>query len=180
MRGFFAALRMTIFIFVAHSLSRFVDEAEDFEGGQAELAARGDGKGLEEVEVFERVVRVERDEFGPAIAIGRSNRSGDHAEVLSGVVGADVEEAVAMVGGVVLRVERDEFGPAIAIGRSNRSGDHAEVLSGVVGADVEEAVAMVGVVLLLVKARGDELEFAGGLGGGEGGNLTCGLDRKST
>src|ERR1039458_9200661 len=110
MRGFFAALRMTIFIFVAHSLSRFVDESQNFEGGQAELAARGDGKGLEEVEVFERVVRVERDEFCPAIAIGRSNRSGDHAEVLSGVVGANVEEAAgcfgpAMVGVVFLLVK---------------------------------------------------------------------------
>jgi hypothetical protein len=56
-------VRMTIVIFVG--------EAEDFEGGQAELAAGGDGEGLEEVEVFEGVVGVERDEFGPAIAIGR-------------------------------------------------------------------------------------------------------------
>ncbi len=109
--------------------TRVGGEAEDFEGGQAELAAGGDGKGLEEVEVFERVVRVERDEFGPAIAIGRSDRSGDYAEVLSGVVGADVEEAAAMVG----------------------------------------------VVLLLVKARGDELEFAGGAGGGEEANLIGGV-----
>ena len=98
--------------------TRVGGEAEDFEGGQAELAAGGDGKGLEEVEVFERVVRVERDEFGPAIAIGRSDRSGDYAEVLSGVVGADVEEAAAMVGVVLLLVKaRGGTGPGSEGGR---------------------------------------------------------------
>ena len=50
--------------------TRLVGEAEDFEGGQAELAAGGDGEGLEEVEVFEGVVGVEGDEFGPVVAAG--------------------------------------------------------------------------------------------------------------
>ena len=73
---------------------RLRGEAEDFEGGQAELAAGGDGEGLEEVEVFERVVGVERDELGPVVAAGGGDGCGDDAEVLAGVVDADVEEAV--------------------------------------------------------------------------------------
>ena len=80
-------------------------EAEDFEGGQAELAARGDGEGLEEVEVFQGMVRVERDELGPVVAARAGDGGGDDAEVLAGVVGADVEEAVPMGGVVLLVVE---------------------------------------------------------------------------
>ncbi len=68
-------------------------EAEDFEGGEAELAAGGDGEGLEEVEVFEGVVGVERDELAASVAAGGGDGGGDDAEVLAGVVGADVEEA---------------------------------------------------------------------------------------
>ena len=89
----------------------------------------GDGEGCEEVEVLKGMVGVEGDEFGPMVAIGRGGRSGDDAEVLAGIVDADVEETVAVVGVVLLVVDA--------------GGDDAELAGGVAGG--EEAVFVGGV-----------------------------------
>ena len=95
--------------------TRLVDKTKDFEGGQAELAAGGDGEGVEEVEVLEREIGIEREQLDPVVAARRGDGRGDDTEVLARVVGADVEEAArlwrkAMVRVVLLLVEarRDE------------------------------------------------------------------------
>ena len=79
-------------------------ETQDLQCGQAELAASGDGEALEEVEVLEREVGVERDQFGPVVAAGRGGGRGDDAEVLACVVAADGEETVPMVRVILLFV----------------------------------------------------------------------------
>src|ERR1700760_1205967 len=104
-------------------------EAENFEGGQAEVAAGGYGKGLEKVEFFEGLVGVECDEFGPVVAAGCGDGRGDDAEVFAGIVDADEEESVAVVGVVFLIVGAGRY--------------DAEFAGGIGG--VEEAVLVGGV-----------------------------------
>ncbi len=71
-------------------------------GRPLERVADG-GEGGEEVHVFEHDVVAMGNQLAPVFAGGLIDGRGDEAEVAAGVVGADVEEAVAVVG-VVLDV----------------------------------------------------------------------------
>ncbi len=90
-------------------LAGFV-EREDAQDGQAALAVVGDKEGLEEVDVAEGRVFVLGEEFFPVLAFGGGDRCADQLELLGVAVGADVEEAVAVVDVVFFVV--DAFGDA--------------------------------------------------------------------
>src|SRR5579859_4103013 len=59
------------------------------------------------------------------------------------------------------------LGPIFACRGIDGRGDEAEVAATIVGADVPLAIAVIDGVFVLVFAWSDELEFAGGLIGGE-------------
>ena len=73
-------------------------EGVDGEGGQAGTTFGEDEEGLEEVEVFQGDVGWAGVEFAPVVARGVGGGGDDEPEVFGGVVGADEEEAVAVVG----------------------------------------------------------------------------------
>ncbi len=110
-------------------------EGRDLDVRQAVRACADGGEGGKEIDVLEHHVVAMGNQLAP-VACGRlSDRRGDEAEVASGVVDADVEEAVAMVG-VVLDV--------VAAGLDERPGGEGircgeEVrLAGGVAADFEQ------------------------------------------
>ena len=98
-------------------------EGDDVEYGEAFAAFGRDEEGLEEVKVLKGDGGVFGKELGPVVAAGGGDGGSDDAEIVAGVVDAEVEESVAVVDGIFLIVDA--------------GGDQGELAEGVCG--VEEA-----------------------------------------